>query len=282
MAPHNPFDENFRLNVREELRRADSEIFPDNPSIPDEVTHYTSFAGLKGIIEKQEIWCTDIREVDDSSECDYGMDVIRNIIARKSVPKEFVMPVLRHNSLFGAKDRFTFFIACFCSAQSESRMWEYADDGAGFAIVFDAKRLFDASDGGNAYGFAPVIYDEGEQIDKTAKVIDRAIRLQRDKGLPPGELKRFWSGEVEFSLMLCGLRFKATRWKHQREVRIVVAEADSLNPFVHAGKTRVAVPLERPAIIRIVRGPKHTGTDTTEQIREILIHAGYGNDLAIL
>jgi len=99
MAPHNASDESFWLDIREELKHSDAEIFPDY-SIPDEVTHYTSFAGLEGIMGKREIWCTDLREVDDKRECDYGMDVIRRVITRKSVPEEFRLtcPVFLYQS----------------------------------------------------------------------------------------------------------------------------------------------------------------------------------------
>ena len=211
------------------------------------------------------------------------MDVIRRVITCKSVPEEFRQAVLRNNSLFGAKRNFTYFISCFSSSQDEPSMWkDYAESSAGFAIVFDGKRLSTGTDGGKAYAFTPVIYDEEIQNDKTTKVIDRAIQLQREKGLPSSELRRYWFEEVAFGLLVCGLRFKAPCWQHQREVRIAVAEDDSLNPFPHAGTMRVAVPFERPAVIRIVCGPKHAGTDTTERIRVVMNRAGYGDNLPIL
>jgi hypothetical protein len=284
MVSHNTSDESFWLDIREELRRSDAEIFPDDSFIPDEVTHYTSFAGLKGIIEKLEMWCTDLRDVDDKRECDYGMDVIRSVIKTKSVPEQFRRAVLCQRSLFGAKDQFTYFISCFCSSgHEESCMWDrYAEHDAGFAIVFDAKMLFAGTDGGNAYAFVPVIYDEAIQVDKTTRVVDRAIQIQRERRLSARELERYWSEEVEFSLLVCGLRFKAPCWQYQREVRIAVAESNSLNRFIHADKMRVAVRFERPAIIRIVPGPKNAGTDTTEQIRDVLNRAGYEGDLPIL
>jgi len=156
-------------------------------------------------------------------------------------------------------------------------MWvDYAEGGTGFAIVFDGKKLFTGANDGKLYALAPLVYDEGIQIDKTTKIIDRAIQLQRERELTRKELKRYWSEEVQYSLLACGLRFKASCWQHQREVRIVVAESDSLKPFVHARKTRVAVPFERPAIIRIVRGPTNAETDATKKISDVLNRAECG------
>ncbi len=50
MRIHKAFDEEFWIDIREELKRSDAEIFPDDSAIPDEVTHFTSLAGLEGII----------------------------------------------------------------------------------------------------------------------------------------------------------------------------------------------------------------------------------------
>jgi hypothetical protein len=281
---HSALDEKFWFDIREELRRSDTEIFPDDSIIPDEVTHFTSLAGLEGIITKQEIWCTDLREVDDKHECDYGMTVIQRVIAAKpSVPEQFSRAVMSANNLFGVKDRFTYFISCFCSSHNEPRMWDdYADGSRGFAIVFDAKRLLAAADGGKEYSFTPVIYNEKIQNEKAAKVIDHAIWLQHEKGLTASELKRYWSKEVQYCLLLCGFRFKAPCWQHQLEFRIAKAESDSLKPFVHAGKTRVAIPFNHLPIIRIIRGPMNTETGATERLRKVLNQAGYGASQPIL
>jgi hypothetical protein len=116
----NPSDaqgDRIPAGIREELRRADAEVFSAfDLSIPDEVTHYTSLAGFKGIISTQEIWCTDLRDVNDSRECDYGMGVIRGVIARKSVPEDIRRFIWGLGGLFGAKEAYTFYISCFCSS----------------------------------------------------------------------------------------------------------------------------------------------------------------------
>jgi hypothetical protein len=66
MIANHGFEESYWLDIREELRREDTEIFAElDSAIPDELTHYTSFDGLRGIITRQQIWCTDIRQVND-------------------------------------------------------------------------------------------------------------------------------------------------------------------------------------------------------------------------
>ncbi len=56
---------------------------------------------------------------------------------------------------------------------------------------------------------------------------------------------------------------------------------ENLNEFEHAGRTRVAVPFDRAAIIRIVRGD-NSPSDTFPQIRDLLNNAGFDSGLPIL
>ncbi len=144
------FGENFWFDIRKELRRLDTETFSDSDSaIPDEITHYTSLEGLKGIIGRREIWCTDIRQVNDPHEGDYGMAVIQNVITRKPVPSKFADFVMHQKRLFGTKELFTDYIACFCAAHDTDAMWlDYAQEGIGYGIVFDSQALLGAAEGG--------------------------------------------------------------------------------------------------------------------------------------
>jgi len=184
--PDHGFGEGYWLDIRKELLRLDTEIFSESDlAIPAEITHYTSLEGLKGIVGRQEIWCTDIRQVNDPLEGDYGMKIIQNVITRKSVPSAFVEFVMRQKRLFGVKELFTNYIACFCAAHDIEAMWQnYAEGGRGYGVVFDARTLLAASNGGHLYSFAPLIYDDQLQHQKTARVIDAAIQLHRRFGIP--------------------------------------------------------------------------------------------------
>jgi hypothetical protein len=103
----------------------------------------------------------------------------------KSVPSAFVEFVMRQKRLFGVKELFTNYIACFCAAHDIEAMWQnYAEGGRGYGVVFDARTLLAASNGGHLYSFAPLIYDDQLQHQKTARVIDAAIQLHRRFGIP--------------------------------------------------------------------------------------------------
>jgi hypothetical protein len=249
------FNENIWLDIRDELKSIDNEVFPD--SCPDELVHYTTPDGFKGIIATHEMWCTDLRHVTDKCECNYGMDVIKSVILKKCVPPQFKEAIRHENTLFGAKERFRGFIACYCSSRDESPyMWKnYAAGGTGHAIVFDGKALYAGAQEGKAYALFPVVYDEHIQVEKTTQVIDRAIQLQSKWAFSGETLKRFWSQEVEFALMLCGLRFKKPSLKDEQEIRQLVWLTDGVELTDFKGKTHIAMPFESSAINRTIRGP---------------------------
>ena len=284
MIPDHGFGEPFWLDIREKFLRLDTEIFSDSDSVmPDVVTHYTSLEGLNGIIGRQEIWCTDIRRVNDPHEGDYGMAVIQNVITRKSVPSPFADVVMRQERLFGTKELFTNYIACFCAVHDTGAMWQnYAQGGSGYGIVFDSQTLLGASDGGRLYSLAPLIYDEQVQHGRTARVIDGAIQLQRKLQIPTRAFPRFWFHEVLFYLLVCGSRFKDPIWRHEQEIRMSISSGrENLNEFEHTGRTRVAVPFNRAAIVRIVRGGNRP-SDAVPPIRDLLNSAGFDAGLPIL
>ena len=101
-------DESQREFVRQELRRKQSEIWePYESRSTPELFHFTSPQGFRGIIEKHELWCTDVRYVNDPREGDHGLSVVKSVMKRKSVYKEFEKSVLESDNLFGMKEAWT-------------------------------------------------------------------------------------------------------------------------------------------------------------------------------
>lgn len=49
---------------------------------PEEIFHYTDVGGLKGIVENGELWCTDIRYLNDGSEFTHGIELIEKEIKK--------------------------------------------------------------------------------------------------------------------------------------------------------------------------------------------------------
>jgi len=162
-------------------------------------------------------------------------------------------------------------------------MWaDYADHGKRFAIAFDRAMLLSAAEEGRRYALFPMLYDRKVQISGTEQIVDHAIQLQRRLNLSSHDIEQFWLEEVAFSLMVCGSRFKHNKWQLEHEFRIAVQGGDDITPFTAAGRPRVAVPFDRNAVVRIVRGRRAAADLKPAQIRERLKRAGYRDDLPIL
>jgi len=119
--------------LRTELKRKHAEVWHAfDAQAASELVHYTSPAGFEGMITSGEIWCTDLSYVNDPREGDHGLDIIRSVVLRKSVPRTFVDAVLRSQDLFGLKRLWTWYISCFTTGLEQSYMWkDYAAAGTG-------------------------------------------------------------------------------------------------------------------------------------------------------
>lgn len=123
---------------------------------PDYICHYTSFAGLKGIIESNSIWLTPLSFMNDYSEFMKGHHSIHSQIIPKyigaidpSENKDFVTALRRAADDFASQafnEYFNTYISCWsqCEILGDSNsvdalaMWRgYAADGNGVAIVID-------------------------------------------------------------------------------------------------------------------------------------------------
>jgi hypothetical protein len=244
--------------------------------------HYTTAAGFKGIVKSGQVWCTDICCVDDPTEGNHGLEVIKSVLQRKSVPSKFREAIQRSRDLFGLKRIYTSYVCCFASGLDQSRMWTYAENGTGCAINFDYKVLEAGAEGGSKYAVVRMLYECPAQVRKVEQIVDHAIQLQRRRSFSLDDAAQFWNEEVAFSLLNCGMLFKAPKWDYQREFRLVVMGGDNASPFLVEGRPRVALQFDRSAIIGVVRAPNAGAALQTERIHAMMQDAGYGESVPIL
>jgi hypothetical protein len=118
----------------------------EEPSI---VYHYTDGAGLLGIIEKKQIWCTHVNHLNDAQEHKinrvlYG-EMLADICARRLEAPAEVMKVAqvalsRIDRKMGPPDDeiSDHFVACFSSVHDSLNQWRgYSRSGTKFCIGFN-------------------------------------------------------------------------------------------------------------------------------------------------
>lgn len=104
--------------------------------------HYTTWEGLKGIIENRCFWLTDYRSLNDTSEIHYAIGYFGENIFEPAQEKE------RQHFYRAQEDmlsRYPYYIASMCKLPNYLPAWRsYSNDGAGFAIGFSRKKIKEA------------------------------------------------------------------------------------------------------------------------------------------
>jgi Protein of unknown function (DUF2971) len=105
--------------------------------------HYTTLAGLTGILEARSIWCSHITALNDPDEKFYGQELVTNkliqVISSESDPivKEFLDGILINVKYFNEKFYHTY-VACFCERDNILSQWQsYANSGGGYSLGFN-------------------------------------------------------------------------------------------------------------------------------------------------
>jgi len=141
---------------------------------PDTLYHYTTQAGLLGVLEAHCFWATAARYLNDSSEYLYGLKMISERLMQKSHESHIVSDHADRLRAI-AQALSPFWSICVVSLTSEGDLlsqWRaYAGGSGGFALGLRAAYLRDAA---HAEGFylVPCLYDKGKQqeaIDEMAE-----------------------------------------------------------------------------------------------------------------
>jgi len=266
--------------VKSELKAKQNELWKDFDSNPPrELLHYAPPDAFRSIVTKKELWCTDFAQVNDADEGHYGMDLVRLVSREKSLPDRFRFQLSQGD--FGMKDRWTQYIACFCSGGEQDHMWsQHAENGTGCAVGFDYHKLFeDAANG--TYALFPVLYHRETQVGLLEKTFDHAIHHAREIGLSNRDAPKYWF-EVVSPLLICASRFKAPKLCREHEFRLsIFGGYPTASSFESGGRRRLRAPFNPNAVIRVVRGRAAGDSLSTEKIRALLNDNGYRRDLSI-
>jgi Protein of unknown function (DUF2971) len=135
------------------------------PPPPATLYHYTTPAGLLGIIEKREIWASHTQYLNDQNEFKHAISIIEDEIAKMKTESDYSQHCKMLDEMASLlKDRETINV-CVCSFSEQGDVlsqWRAYGGGAGFSIGFSGAFLRRISDS-NDFWLTKCIYDEGEQ-----------------------------------------------------------------------------------------------------------------------
>ncbi len=162
----------------------------DSVTYPPETTvwHYTTGAGLLGIIESGAIYATHVACLNDSTEIRYAVklyyDALESVRQKSAGDPEaikFLTRVLEINLDDPKLPRHgssPYFVACFSNLEDDLPQWRaYSESGGenGYAIGFHARALYDPIG-----GLLRVNYDTEKHKAMAARTAEAALQFFRD------------------------------------------------------------------------------------------------------
>lgn len=252
----------------------------------DLVHHYTDAAGVLGIVQRNKMWCTDIRYLNDAQEFvfaqglyaealdpEFGLDptvldVASNAIDMLHKPLETEgLPLSMTQS----------FVASFSVHDDDLSQWRgYSGTAARFSIGFKRREL-ERHLAAKKFEFGPVVYSAGEAKRRLAADFNRVAAPFREKHLDQSNPMKWtearhiykpFVGSLNVEVLLRAAPFcKDPSFEKEGEWRIVYQRGTSVDPDSFPLSFRVGrsliipyieldIPMSVIAQIRVGPGPR--------------------------
>jgi hypothetical protein len=268
--------------------RSEEERIASEDKITGTLYHYTSMAGLLGIVQSERLWFTNMFHLNEPCDHSIGIAIAHDILRHKSrssgLAKEFCdrvsgLIVKTGGDLLGP------FIASFSADGGDLEQWRiYADTGRGAALTFapDALRAAitpkDVSEAELCDWalIARVNYDQSKCHSGLNQAIQRAISVLWQRNFRSDEEREAFAERLAADLSIPILFYAATTkdpsHAHEKEVRVVLlrnleALAPAIDARIRDGSLVPYIPARLPlrpqdgASTRIVVGPAATEAD---------------------
>jgi hypothetical protein len=207
------------------------------PQLPNKVYHYTASESLIGIISKKEMWCTDFRHLNDTSEVRYAFDLIKEAVnSRISVtPRKGIKSVLEYLEKSIGLSVEELYIASFTELPDALSQWRgYCPPSGGYAIGFPTAQILGLQK--NRLGFSKCVYDKHSQGKLIEAVLDIIIK-SCDAFIPndlDNEILDFSGGDDKNLLVAISINvlnsiaplMKHESFEEEKEWRLIIAKQD--------------------------------------------------------
>jgi len=201
---------------------------------PETIFHYTTAAGLLGIVRSNRLWASDLLYMNDSTEVEYGrqliIDVAAEVAGEAKCPMaqmlcKSISTVLYPVGMVGGG----FYAACFCEEGDLLSQWRgYSGGVGGYALGFRVRDLqhVRASTPERQFVLRPVVYDPTQQRDLIRKFlleVDGALAELLDRGLAEREqdVHGIAYVTIQRQMLECMLTMKNPAFTEEREWRLI-------------------------------------------------------------
>jgi hypothetical protein len=253
-----------------------------NNKLPEQLTHYTTLAGLMGIVENKVLWASNALFLNDKSELLHGFEAAKLAVKVNAslAEKKWIKAVIEELGNIEANGLADVFITCFCERHDVLSLWRgYSGVEQGVAVTFDGPRI--ARQLGKAKSRpAQVIYAEVTTVQKFRSELKKEIAdlLEWDEvgDLGPEEIKEDARKLVAKLLP----RFKHYGFRDEREFRFVLYGADESDVRFRTKNNiivpYIALPIGPSLPIKFITiGPGNDTELTRKSVERYLQSKGY-------
>ena len=210
--------------------------------------HYTDAAGLKGILERKELWATNFRYFNDPEEYRYGSKLFRDALCGRENLIMYNRERTIANLTFANPSERSYdpYICSFSREGDLLSQWRGYNRGLGFVIGFDENKLLSHM---RDYGVerVEVNYDSNEQKQEIEQFLQDFYKMQMEAH--PGSKPSTQNIEpTAFRLMVSFKHYGFHEEKEVRFVRFAFPEAQGIKVRSTAGglKPYIPFPLTKP------------------------------------
>jgi hypothetical protein len=205
---------------------------------PKMLFHYTSAAGLLGIIQSKTIWSTNIRYLNDTKEYALALEIARAILEMrtKRARSNFERGLIKvmSDSLEPAEGT-DIFVSSFSQQGDQLSQWRgYCPSGSGYSIGFKTDVLIKSTEANKLQFLASCVYDEIKQSELIEEVIAEVARFAEEFNTEhPDQHDRLYRESFklfERLVPLLGPVIKHQSFDEESEWRLI-SPADSLGPL---------------------------------------------------
>ena len=191
---------------------------------PDTVYHYTTAAGIAGIVASGYFRGTNFSFLNDSSEFRYGAELAINRFEAETKNRDERDVTALYLGVGGEvwmEKQLSLsetYVACFTESRDDLNQWRgYGGSADRYCLGLNSEALIH-----NQYSFAPVIYSREEQEALLSDYVSRTHRFLADRTPPPSDWLQISAVKIVCRWMMVSIPFlKDPHFASEREWRAV-------------------------------------------------------------
>ncbi|MGH1432782.1 MAG: DUF2971 domain-containing protein [Neptuniibacter sp.] len=197
----------------------------------DRLYHYTSVEGLKGILDNESLWTTQIQYMNDSKEFSHAVDIAFQIIKRKKYNAEEGLlkyyEAMEH-SLKSSNGARTFIFSMTENPDQLSQWRGYCGLG-GYSIGFNKSSIVKLA-ASQGYRLEKCLYDDAEKAKIIEKVIDESVVFFNSLALVSDHKKAVHDSKFYGHFLRIGSIMKHSSFSEENEWRLIGGPFSWKNP----------------------------------------------------